>query len=57
MKTIVTLGIAGGFFIAARGSIGLFLVLLLAKRVSQELALALALFKEALKAGWFDETR
>lgn len=55
MKTIMTLGIAGGFLIAARGSIGLFLVLLLAKRVSQELALAL--FKEALKAGWFDETR
>jgi hypothetical protein len=30
-------------------------VLLVAKRVSRELALAL--FKEALKAGWFDETR
>jgi hypothetical protein len=55
MKTIVTLGIAGGFFIAARGWIGLFLVLLVAKRVSRELALVL--FKEALKAGWFDETR
>ena len=55
MKTIVTLGIAGGFFIAARGSISLFLMLLLAKRVSRELAVVL--FKEALKAGWFDETR
>jgi uncharacterized membrane protein len=55
MKTIVTLGIAGGFFVAARGSISLFLVLLLAKRVSHELALAL--FKEAMKAGWFDEAR
>lgn len=31
MKTIVTLGIAGGFFIAARGSIGLFVVHLVAK--------------------------
>lgn len=55
MKTILTLGIAGGLFVAARGSISLFLMLLLAKRVSQELALAL--FKEALKAGWFDEAR
>ena len=55
MKTIVTLGIAGGFFVAARGSISLFLVLMLAKKVSRELALAL--FKEALKAGWYDETR
>jgi uncharacterized membrane protein len=55
MKAMVTLGVAGGFFVAARGSISLFLLLLLAKRVSQELALAL--FKEALKAGWFNETR
>jgi hypothetical protein len=30
-------------------------MLLVAKKVSQELALAL--FKEALKAGWFNETR
>ncbi len=55
MKTILALGSAGGLFIAARGSFGLFVVLLLAKRVSQELALAL--FKEALKAGWFNGTR
>jgi hypothetical protein len=55
MKAIVTLGIAGGFFVAARGSISVFLLLLVAKKVSQEVALAL--FKEALKAGWFDETR
>lgn len=53
--TIVTLGLAGGFFIAARGWLSLLVVLLLAKRVSRELALAL--FKEALKAGWFDEAR
>lgn len=55
MKSIMTLGVAGGFFVAARASFSLFLFLLLAKKVSQELALAL--FKEALKAGWFDETR
>jgi hypothetical protein len=55
MKKNVTLGVAGGLFFAARGSLGLFLILLLAKRVSQELAIAL--FKEALKAGWFNGTR
>ena len=55
MKTILALGAAGGLFIAARGSLGLFLLLLVAKKVSQELALVL--FKECLKAGWFDETR
>jgi len=55
MKAIETLGIAGGFFVAARGSISLFRLLLVAKKVRH--ALALALFKEALKAGWFDEVR
>lgn len=55
MKTIVALGAAGGLFFAARGAFGLFLLLLVAKKVSQELALAL--FKEALKAGWFNGTR
>ena len=51
MKTILTLGIAGGFFIAARGWLGLVLLLFVAKRVSHELAVML--FREALKAGWF----
>ena len=53
MKT--ALGSAGGLFIAALGSFGLFVLLLVAKQVSQDLAMAL--FKEALKAGWFDGTR
>jgi hypothetical protein len=55
MKTILALGSAGGLFIAARGSFGLFLLLLVAKQVSQDLAMAL--FKEALKAGWFNGPR
>ena len=55
MKKIVALGVAGVLFFAARGSFGLFLILLLAKRVSQDLAMAL--FKEALKAGWFNGKR
>lgn len=55
MKTIVALGAAGGLFIAARGSFGLFLLLLVAKQVGHDLAMAL--FKEALKVGWFDGTR
>lgn len=38
MKTILALGSAGGLFIAARGSFGLFLLLLVAKQVSQDLA-------------------
>lgn len=55
MKTILALGSAGGLFFAARGSVGLFFFLLVAKPVSQDLAMAL--FKEALKAGWFNGTR
>jgi hypothetical protein len=55
MKTILALGSAGGLFFAAPGSVGLFFFLLVAKQVSQDLAMAL--FKEALKAGWFNGTR
>ena len=55
MKAILALGSAGGLFFAARGSVGLFVLLLVAKQISQDLAMAL--FKEALKAGWFNGTR
>lgn len=55
MKKIVALGVAGGLFFAARGSFGLFVILLLAKRIGQDVAIAL--FKEALKAGWFNGPR
>ena len=55
MKTIVTLGIAGGFLFVARGWITLLVTVLVAARVSH--TLAMVIFKEALKAGWFDEAR
>ena len=55
MKTIAALGIAGGFLFAVRGWVGLAVVLWVAARVSHQLAMTL--FKEAMKAGWFDETR
>lgn len=55
MKTIAALGIAGGFLFVVRGWVGLAVVLWVAARVSHQLAMAL--FKEAMKAGWFDETR
>jgi hypothetical protein len=55
MKTIGTLGLAAGLSIAARGWFSLFFIALVAKRVSQ--GLALALFREGMKAGWFDEAR
>ena len=55
MKTILASGSAGGLFFAGRGSFGLFLLLLVAKQAGQELAMAL--FKEALKAGWFKRAR
>ena len=55
MKTIAALGSAGGFLFVVRGWVGLAVVLWVAARVSQQLAMAL--FKEAIKAGWFDETR
>ena len=55
MKTILALGMAGGFLFAARGWISLLLVLWVAGRISH--GLAMALLKECLRAGWFDETR
>jgi hypothetical protein len=55
MKTLAALGIAGGFLFVARGWITLILILWVAGRFSH--ALAVALFREALKAGWFDEAR
>jgi hypothetical protein len=55
MKTLAALGIAGGFLFVARGWITLILILWVAGRFSH--ALAVALFWEALKAGWFDEAR
>lgn len=55
MKAIVTLGMAGGFLFVARGWISLLLVVWVAGRISH--GLAMALFKECLKAGWFDEGR
>jgi hypothetical protein len=55
MKTLAALGASGGFFIAARGWMSLALVVWIAGRVSRQLALAL--FKEALSAGWYDEAR
>ena len=39
MKMILALGSAGGLFIAARGSFGLFVLLLVAKQVSRDLAI------------------
>lgn len=55
MRAIVTLGMAGGFLFVARGWISLLLVVWVAGRISH--GLAMALFKECLKAGWFDEAR
>ena len=55
MRTIVTLGLAGGFLFVVRGWISLVLVVWVAGRISH--GLAMAIFKEALKAGWFDEAR
>ena len=55
MRAIVTLGMAGGFLFVARGWLSLLLVVLVAGRISHQLAMAL--FKECLKAGWFDEAR
>lgn len=55
MRAIVTLGMAGGFLFVARGWISIFLVVWVAGRISH--GLAMALFKECLKAGWFDEAR
>lgn len=55
MKTLAALGASGGFFIAARGWVSLALVVWIAGRVSRQLALAV--FKEALRAGWYDAAR
>jgi hypothetical protein len=55
MKSITTLGRTGGFFFVVRGWISLALVVWIAGRVSRQLALAV--FKEALKAGWYDAAR
>ena len=55
MKTFAALGVAGGFLFVVRGWIGLAVVLWVAARVSHQLAMAL--FKQAIKAGWFDEAR
>ena len=55
MKTVLALGLAGGFLFAVRGWISLLLVAWVAARFGH--GLALALFKECLKAGWFDEAR
>lgn len=55
MKTISALGLAGGFLLLGRGLVSAVVVLWVASRVSH--ALALALFKEALRAGWFDAER
>jgi hypothetical protein len=55
MKAIVTLGLGGGILFAVRGWISLLLVVWVAGRISH--GLAMALFKECLKAGWFDEAR
>ena len=54
MKTFAALGSAGGYLFVVRGWLGLAVVLWVAARVSQQLAMAL--FKAAMKAGWFDET-
>ena len=51
MKTFAFLGSTGGLLFVLRG----WLVLWVAARISH--GLALAVFKEALKAGWFDEAR
>ena len=55
MKTIAGLGTAGVFLLVARGWVSLALLLWLAARISH--GLALAVFKEVLRAGWFDEAR
>ena len=55
MKKFAALGVAGGFLFVVRGWVGLAVVLWVAARVSHQLAMAL--FKEAMKAGWFDEAR
>lgn len=55
MKAFKILGLAGGFLFATRGWISLMLVVWVAGRVSH--GLAMALFKECLKAGWFGGTR
>ena len=55
MKTFSALGLFGGFLFAARGWVSIALVFWVAGRVSH--GLALALFKEILAAGWFNEAR
>ena len=55
MKTIAALGSTEGVLFVLRGWVGLAVVLWVAARVSHQLAMAL--FKEAMKAGWFDEAR
>lgn len=55
MKTRAALGIAGGFLFVTQGGISIVLILWAAGRFGH--ALAVALVREALKAGWFDEAR
>ena len=55
MTTIAGLGTAGVFLLVVRGWFGLAVRLWLAARISH--GLALAVFKEVLRAGWFDEAR
>jgi hypothetical protein len=55
MKTLAALGLAGGFSFWARGWVSLLVVLWVAAQLSH--GLAMALFKEVLKAGWLNETR
>jgi len=49
MKTILALGVAGGFLLCARGWLGLVVILWLASRVSP--GLAVAILREVLRAG------
>lgn len=55
MKMLATLGLAGGFLLVARGWISFVLILWVAGRISH--GLAMALFKEVLRAGWFNGSR
>lgn len=55
MKTFSALGSAGGFLLLGWGLVSAVVVLWVAKHVSH--TVALALFKEALRAGWFDAER
>jgi hypothetical protein len=55
MKTLSALGLAGGIFLLGRGWVGIVLLLWVTGRVSH--GLALALFKETLRAGWFNAER